>query len=72
MPTRIFPKQWRRLAGRPQSIRHHLAGVFLVFFLLVCVLGSFSIWRLSNFNRLMLNEPNPDEDTSTMVFLFDR
>jgi signal transduction histidine kinase len=26
--------------------------VFLVFFLLVCVLGSFSIWRLSNFNRL--------------------
>jgi signal transduction histidine kinase len=40
------------LAGRPQSIRHHLAGVFLVFFLLVCVLGSFSIWRLSNFNRL--------------------
>ena len=25
---------------------------FLVFFLLVCVLGSFSIWRLSNFNRL--------------------
>jgi signal transduction histidine kinase len=40
------------LAGRPQSIRYHLAGVFLVFFLLVCVLGSFSIWRLSNFNRL--------------------
>src|ERR1700733_12286022 len=44
--------RWGRLAGRPQSIRHHLAGVFLVFFLLVCVLGSFSIWRLSNFNRL--------------------
>ena len=52
MPIHIFPKQWGRLAGRPQSIRHHLAGVFLVFFLLVCVLGSFSIWRLSNFNRL--------------------
>jgi two-component system OmpR family sensor kinase len=48
----IFRKRWGRLAGRPQSIRHHLAGVFLVFFLLVCVLGSFSIWRLSNFNRL--------------------
>ena len=52
MPIHVFPKQWGRLAGRPQSIRHHLAGVFLVFFLLVCVLGSFSIWRLSNFNRL--------------------
>jgi two-component system OmpR family sensor kinase len=48
----IFPEQWRRLTRRPQSIRYHLAGVFLVFFLLVCVLGSFSIWRLSNFNRL--------------------
>ena len=52
MPIRVYPKRWGRLAGRPQSIRHHLAGVFLVFFLLVCVLGSFSIWRLSNFNRL--------------------
>ena len=52
MPIHIIPKPWGRLAGRPQSIRHHLAGVFLVFFLLVCVLGSFSIWRLSNFNRL--------------------
>jgi signal transduction histidine kinase len=48
----IFRKRWGRLAGGRQSIRHHLAGVFLVFFLLVCVLGSFSIWRLSNFNRL--------------------
>jgi signal transduction histidine kinase len=48
----IFPERWRRLTRRPQSIRYHLAGVFLVFFLLVCVLGSFSIWRLSNFNRL--------------------
>jgi two-component system OmpR family sensor kinase len=52
LPFHIIPKPWGRLAGRPQSIRHHLAGVFLVFFLLVCVLGSFSIWRLSNFNRL--------------------
>jgi two-component system, OmpR family, sensor kinase len=52
LPIRVYPKRWRRLAARPQSIRHHLASVFLVFFLLVCVLGSFSIWRLSNFNRL--------------------
>jgi signal transduction histidine kinase len=37
---------------QPQSIRFHLAAVFLVFFLLVVVLGSFSIWRLSNFNLL--------------------
>jgi two-component system, OmpR family, sensor kinase len=52
LPIQIFRKRRGRLAGRPQSIRYHLAGVFLVFFLLVCVLGSFSIWRLSNFNRL--------------------
>jgi two-component system, OmpR family, sensor kinase len=37
---------------QPQSIRVHLTVVFLVFFLLVVVLGLFSIWRLSNFNRL--------------------
>ena len=37
---------------QPRSIRFHLTGVFLVFFLLVVVLGLFSIWRLSNFNRL--------------------
>jgi two-component system, OmpR family, sensor kinase len=36
---------------QPQSIRFHLTAVFLLFFLLVVVLGSFSIWRLSNFNR---------------------
>jgi two-component system OmpR family sensor kinase len=36
----------------PQSIRFHLAAVFLLFFALVVVLGSFSIWRLSNFNLL--------------------
>jgi two-component system, OmpR family, sensor kinase len=52
LPIPVLPERWRHLAGRPQSIRHHLAGVFLVFFLLVGVLGSFSIWRLSNFNRL--------------------
>lgn len=37
---------------QPQSIRLHLAAVFLIFFLLVGVLGAFSIWRLSNFNLL--------------------
>ena len=37
---------------QPQSIRFHLTAVFLVFFLLVVVLGLFSIWRLSNFNAL--------------------
>jgi two-component system, OmpR family, sensor kinase len=35
---------------QPQSIRFYLAAVFLFFFLLVVVLGSFSIWRLNNFN----------------------
>jgi signal transduction histidine kinase len=37
---------------QPQSIRVHLAAVFLLFFALVVILGSFSIWRLSNFNLL--------------------
>ena len=37
---------------QPRSIRFHLAAVFLIFFLLVVVLGLFSIWRLSNFNVL--------------------
>jgi len=37
---------------QPHSIRFHLTAVFLGFFLLVVVLGLFSIWRLSNFNRL--------------------
>jgi signal transduction histidine kinase len=37
---------------QPNSIRFHLTSVFLVFFLLIVVLGSFSIWRLSSFNRL--------------------
>jgi two-component system OmpR family sensor kinase len=37
---------------QPQSIRFHLAAVFLLFFSLVAVLGMFSIWRLSNFHLL--------------------
>ena len=37
---------------QPQSIRFHLAAVFLFFFALVVILGSFSIWRLSAFNFL--------------------
>jgi two-component system, OmpR family, sensor kinase len=37
---------------QPQSIRFHLAAVFLLFFSLVAMLGTFSIWRLSNFNML--------------------
>ena len=37
---------------QPHSIRFHLTAVFLLFFLLVVVLGMFSIWRLSNFSRL--------------------
>jgi two-component system, OmpR family, sensor kinase len=37
---------------QPQSIRFHLTAVFLLFFLLVVVLGWFSIWRLSNFSRM--------------------
>src|SRR5215470_13093122 len=37
---------------QPRSIRFHLALVFLFFFLLVVVLGLFSISRLNNFNRL--------------------
>jgi two-component system, OmpR family, sensor kinase len=37
---------------QPQSIRSHLAAVFLLFFGLVVILGAFSIWRLSNFDAL--------------------
>jgi signal transduction histidine kinase len=37
---------------QPQSIRSHLAAVFLLFFALVLVLGSFSMGRLSNFDAL--------------------
>ena len=37
---------------QPQSIRWHLAAVFLLFFALVVILGAFSIWRLSNFDAL--------------------
>src|ERR1700742_620493 len=45
---RTYPEFLRQ----PRSIRLHLAAVFLLFFALVVVLGLFSIWRLSNFNRL--------------------
>jgi two-component system OmpR family sensor kinase len=48
----LVPQRWAGPTRRPQSIRYHLAGVFLAFFVLVCVLGTFSIWRLSHFNRL--------------------
>jgi signal transduction histidine kinase len=37
---------------QPQSVRFHLAAVFLLFFALVVVLGGFSIWRLRNFDLL--------------------
>src|SRR5258706_1437647 len=37
---------------QPRSIRFHLTLVFLFFFLLVVILGLFSISRLSNFNSL--------------------
>jgi two-component system OmpR family sensor kinase len=40
---------------QPKSIRVHLAAVFLLFFGLIVVLGSFSIWRLSNFNLLSVD-----------------
>jgi len=48
----VFMRRWLAPARQPHSIRFHLAAVFLLFFLLVLVLGLFSIWRLSNFNRL--------------------
>ena len=48
----LFIRRWLAPARQPHSIRFHLAAVFLLFFLLVLVLGLFSIWRLSNFNRL--------------------
>jgi two-component system, OmpR family, sensor kinase len=37
---------------QPRSIRFHLASVFLFFFLLVVVLGWFSISRLNSFHRV--------------------
>jgi two-component system, OmpR family, sensor kinase len=50
--TSGFTHRWLAIIRQPNSIRFHLTGVFLVFFLLVVVLGLFSIWRLSNFNSL--------------------
>jgi signal transduction histidine kinase len=46
-PTDSIMFRWQ-----PQSIRSHLAAVFLLFFALVLVLGSFSMGRLSNFDAL--------------------
>src|SRR4029079_7286229 len=37
---------------QPHSIRFPISAVFLLVFLLVLLLGLFSIWRLSNFNLL--------------------
>jgi two-component system, OmpR family, sensor kinase len=48
----VFLQRWLVSARQPHSIRSHLAAVFVLFFLLVLVLGLFSIWRLSNFNRV--------------------
>ncbi len=42
---------------QPRSIRFHLTLVFLFFFLLVVILGLFSISRLSNFNSLSEDIP---------------
>src|SRR5271155_6209402 len=50
--SQSFTRRRSVIMGQPQSIRFHLAAVFLLFFLLVLILGSFSIWRLSNFNLL--------------------
>ncbi len=53
MQLQVYAKTDGRPPMRqPRSIRFHLASVFLFFFLLVVVLGSFSISRLNNFNRL--------------------
>ena len=52
LQTQDFTRRWLGPLRQPHSIRFHLTAVFLVFFLLIVVLGLFSIWRLSNFNRL--------------------
>ncbi|HML08757.1 MAG TPA: ATP-binding protein [Xanthobacteraceae bacterium] len=52
---RAAPRFWLAPMRQPHSIRVHLAAVFLIFFLLVVVLGLFSIWRLSNFNLLSVD-----------------
>jgi two-component system, OmpR family, sensor kinase len=51
VPAGVCPSDGQPMR-QPRSIRFHLTAVFLVFFFLVVVLGLFSIWRLSNFNRL--------------------
>ncbi len=52
MPFTLLSHRWWTSMWQPHSIRFHLTAVFLVFFLLVVILGLFSIWRLNNFNRL--------------------
>src|SRR5437868_2564033 len=52
IPLRQFDKPSPYPMRQPRSIRFHLALVFLFFFLLVVVLGAFSISRLNHFNRL--------------------
>ena len=42
---------------RPGSLNFFLAAVFVFFFLLVTVLGLFSIERLSEFNRSSADVP---------------
>jgi two-component system, OmpR family, sensor kinase len=46
----VKPAPWQL-----RSIRFQLALVFIFFLLLVIALGCFSIWRLSNFNRLSID-----------------
>jgi signal transduction histidine kinase len=50
--THLFLDPTDTVMRQPQSIRSHLAAVFLLFFALVVILGAFSIWRLSNFDAL--------------------
>src|SRR5580704_16166375 len=48
---RSFERKARMLMMQPRSLNFRLSLVFLFFFLLVTVLGLFSIERLSEFNR---------------------
>jgi two-component system OmpR family sensor kinase len=45
-------KPWSIAMRQPKSIVFHLVMVFFFFFLLTIILGLFSIWRLSDFNRV--------------------
>src|SRR6266852_6371946 len=50
-----WPRSHNADHAEPRTIRFHLAIVFLFFFLLVTVLGLFSLSRLSNFNKVSEN-----------------